>query len=103
MHRRVIVLLYGVATGELVQDENGYLFSYYPEYSGPPLSLSLPVSQRQFHSDTLHPYFASLAPEGWLKTRYSQVLKRDEKDLLGMLIDNGKNLIGAVQFKGKEE
>jgi len=97
MRRRVTVLLYGVATGELVQDENGY-----PEYSGPPLSLSLPVSQRQFHSDTLHPYFASLAPEGWLKMRYSQVLKRDEKDLLGMLIDNGKNLIGAVQFKGTE-
>lgn len=102
MHRRVTVLLYGMAIGELVQDEQGYLFSYYPEYSGPPLSLSLPVSQRQFFSATLHPYFTSLAPEGWLKNRYSQLLKRDENDLLGMLIDNGKNLIGAVQLKGTE-
>lgn len=103
MHRRVIVLLYGVPIGELLQDDSGFLFSYYPQYNGPPVSLSLPVSQRQFRSLTLHPYFASLAPEGWLKSRYSQLLKRDEKDLLGMLIDNGKNLLGAVQFKGMEE
>jgi len=44
----------------------------------------------------------SLAPEGWLRNRYSQLQQRDEKDLLGMLIDNGKNLIGAVQIRAEE-
>lgn len=103
MFRRVNVLLYGKLVGELVQDDSGFLFTYGRHYSGPPVSLSLPVSERQFYSETLHPYFASLAPEGWLKTRYSQLQHRDEKDLLGMLVDNGKNLIGAIQLVPAEE
>lgn len=67
------------------------------------ISISLPVAQRQFPSETLHPYFASLAPEGWLRQRYSQIQHRDENDLLGMLIDNGKNLLGAIQILPWEE
>lgn len=35
--------------------------------------------------------------------RYSQLQQRDEHDLLGMLIDNGKNLIGAVQLVSMQE
>ncbi|WP_220266910.1 HipA N-terminal domain-containing protein [Enterobacter sp. Colony194] len=102
MHRRVTVLLYGEPVGELVQEATGFRFTYRDDYQGPPLSLSLPVSQRTFHCATLHPFFVSLAPEGWLRNRYSQLQQRDEKDLLGMLIDNGKNLIGAVQIRAEE-
>lgn len=98
MRRRVTVLLYGEVVGFLSQDEQGYLFEYLPDYIGPPLSLSLPVAQRRFHREKLHPYFASLAPEGWLKKRYSQLQQLDEHDLFGILIQNGKNLIGAVQI-----
>lgn len=74
------------------------LFQYAPDYHGPAISISLPVAQRQFPSEMLHPYFASLAPEGWLRQRYSQIQHRDENDLLGMLIDNGKNLLGPSRF-----
>lgn len=103
MRRRVEVWLYGEPVGELRQDDNGYEFSYREGYVGPPLSLSLPVRVGRFHSQTLPPFFASLAPEGWLKMRYSQLQQRDEQDLLGMLIDNGKNLIGAVQLVNMQE
>lgn len=103
MHRRVKILLYGQAVGELTESEQGFLFRYYPHYQGPSLSLSLPVQQREFLSQRLHPYFASLAPEGWLRQRYSHLQKRDEHDQLGMLIENGKNLLGAVQILPVEE
>lgn len=103
MRRRVEVWLYGESVGELRQDDSGFAFSYRADYIGPPLSLSLPVRVRHFQSPTLPPFFASLAPEGWLKMRYSQLQQRDEHDLLGMLIDNGKNLIGAVQLVNMQE
>ena len=48
--------------GELVQEATGFRFTYRDNYQGPPLSLSLPVSQRIFHCATLHPFFVSLAP-----------------------------------------
>ena len=103
MRRRVEVWLYGEPVGELRQDIDGYEFSYRADYIGPPLSLSLPVRVGRFRSQTLPPFFSSLAPEGWLKKRYSQLQQRDEHDLLGMLIDNGKNLIGAVQLVNIQE
>lgn len=103
MQRRVNVFLYGENVGELQQNDDGFLFTYRQGYSGPALSVSLPVANGSFHHGTLHPYFASLAPEGWLNKRYSQLQHRDEADLLGMLIDNGENLIGAVRFSNKED
>lgn len=103
MRRRVEVWLYGEPVGELRQDDGGFEFNYRADYIGPPLSLSLPVRVGHFQSPTLPPFFASLAPEGWLKMRYSQLQQHDEHDLLGMLIDNGKNLIGAVQLVSMQE
>ncbi|WNN48690.1 HipA N-terminal domain-containing protein [Siccibacter colletis] len=102
MLRRVAVRLYGEPVGVLEQSDAGFCFTYHADYQGPPLSLSLPVSQRSFPRATLHPFFVSLAPEGWLKRRYSQIQHLDEKDLLGMLIHNGKNLIGAVQIEPED-
>jgi len=103
MRRRVKVWLYDRPVGWLTQENNTYLFEYSPDYTGPALSLSLPVQQRQFPSATLHPFFASLAPEGWLKRRYSQLQKIDESDLLGMLLHNGENLLGAVKLTAEEK
>ncbi|WP_244664720.1 HipA N-terminal domain-containing protein [Candidatus Symbiopectobacterium sp. 'North America'] len=56
------VYLYGQHIGQLSQSDEGYLFEYKTDYVGPPLSLSLPVSVGRFPRDSLHPYFASLAP-----------------------------------------
>lgn len=96
--RSVSIHLYGHRIGQLVQDTEGYLFTYDQHYQGPPLSISFPTNKRRFRSKTLHPYFVSLAPEGWLLKRYSQIQQIDDKDPFGILIQNGKNLIGAVQL-----
>lgn len=99
MARKVKVSLYGQVAGLLVQDEHGYRFTYDENYRGHSLSLSLPVSQKTFKSEILHPFFKSLAPEGWLLTQYSQLQKIDERDLLGILLANGKDLLGAVTME----
>lgn len=99
MYRQVVVFLYEQKIGSLRQDEQGFTFEYLSDYQGIPLSLSFPVAQRIFHSPTLFPYFASLAPEGWLKRRFSALQKIDERDLFGLLIQNGQNLIGAVRLE----
>lgn len=68
MHRRVTVLLYGEPVGELVQEATGFRFTYRDDYQGPPLSLSLPVSQRTFHCTTLHPFLSH-----WLRKAGSKI------------------------------
>ncbi|WP_275955810.1 HipA N-terminal domain-containing protein, partial [Pantoea agglomerans] len=40
-------------------------------------------------------FFKGLAPEGWLRKRYSEIQKIDDKDLFGLLMENGNDLLGA--------
>ena len=103
MFRQVTVFLYGKKIGHLRQDKQGFTFEYIDGYQGVPLSLSFPIRQKIFHSPFLFPYFASLAPEGWLKRRFGELQKIDEKDLFGILISNGENLLGAVKLVVGEE
>lgn len=99
MARTIEVLLYDVATGTLSESGERYSFTYYPNYTGPALSLSMPVRPQPYLSEKLHPFFKGLAPEGWLRKRYSELQKIDDKDLLGLLMQNGQDLLGAVVFR----
>ncbi len=98
MDRKVKVLLYGKFCGVLSQSSQGFTFEYDANYKGRSLSMSMPLDKGWFDSKELHPFFLSLAPEGWLKKRYSELQRIDENDPLGMLLSNGKNLLGAVQL-----
>lgn len=91
-------MLYGKLCGILSQNKQGFTFEYEQRYKGRSLSLSMPLEGGPFVSIDLHPFFLSLAPEGWLKNRYSELQEIDENDPLDMLLSNGKNLIGAVQL-----
>ena len=102
INRTANVLLYGEKIGVLTQDKTGFHFSYLPEYQGLALSLSLPVAHQTFHSEQLFPFFSSLIPEGWLKQKYKQFQQIDERDSFGLLLNNGKNLLGAVQILREE-
>lgn len=99
MYREVKVYLQQDFIGFLRQTERGYEFEYAENYQGKPLSLSLPRSKKQFFSPSLFPYFASLVPEGWLKKRYAETQRIDEKDIFSLLVNNGNNLIGAISIR----
>ncbi|SHH53489.1 serine/threonine-protein kinase HipA [Ferrimonas marina] len=91
--------MHGHVVGKLSQTDERFTFEYSPGYRGRPIAISLPVETGRFESSELFPYFSSLAPEGWLKKRYSAHQRIDERDLLGLLLANGENLIGAVQLR----
>lgn len=91
--------MYDELAGVLVEADNGYVFSYDNDYKGKPISLSMPINIKIHTSKHLHPFFKSLAPEGWLKKRFSEIQHIDERDALGFLIENGNDLLGAISIK----
>ncbi|ANS44222.1 Uncharacterized protein related to capsule biosynthesis enzymes [Serratia plymuthica] len=99
MARKIEVWLYGKAVGSLTEEKEGYTFGYYSGYSGPAVSLSMRVRPEPYFSEELHPFFKGLAPEGWLRKRYAEIQKIDDRDLFGLLMQNGNDLLGAVVFK----
>lgn len=96
MGRKVNVFMFGVLAGTLEEKDDKYVFTYNENYKGKPLSLSIPTSALVHESKELHPYFKSLTPEGWLKKRYSEIQRIDERDTFGFLIANGTDLLGAI-------
>ena len=91
--------MYDELAGVLVENDNEYVFSYDNNYKGKPISLSMPVNVKIHTSKQLHPFFNILAPEGWLKKRFSEIQQIDERDSLGFLIENGNDLLGAISMK----
>lgn len=94
------VLIAGQLTGVLTQDESGSLsFAYDDIYTGVPLSLSMPVSNKIFADKTARPFLFGLLPDSpgvrrSLGRRYG-VSGNNPFDLLSHI---GLDCPGAVQF-----
>lgn len=86
--------------GSLTQIEDEYTFTYHTDYlaGGTPLSFNLPLQEDVFVSTQLFPFFENLVSEGWLRRLQSQQQKIDESDRFGLLLANGRDLIGAVHI-----
>lgn len=87
--------------GVLAQHEDRFSFTYDPEYlaGGAPLSFHLPLQEAAFESEDLFSFFENLASEGWLRNIQATSQKIDEDDRLGLLMDNGNDLVGAVTIE----
>jgi serine/threonine-protein kinase HipA len=98
--RKARILMHDKVAGYLVEDENGYTFSYDAAYlkSGKPepISLTLPISDNPFVSKTMLPFFDGLIPEGWLLGIAEKNWKLKESDRMGLLLACCKDCIGAV-------
>jgi serine/threonine-protein kinase HipA len=84
--------------GILKQSDTGFIFTYDRSYfaSGTPLSFNLPLQKEPFKSNRLFPFFSNLATEGWLKRIQTRTQKIDETDTFGLILENGKDMVGAV-------
>jgi serine/threonine-protein kinase HipA len=86
--------------GWLIQDENGYHFIYNGAYlnskDAVPVSLTLPLQEATFNSNTLFPFFDGLIPEGWLLDIAEKNWKLNPRDRMGLLMACCKDCIGAV-------
>ena len=88
--------------GLLEKGDRGYRFSYFPEYLSAqnvqPVSLTLPLTDEPYESETLFPFFLGLIPEGWLLDITSRTLKIDPENSFGILLAAGGDCIGAVKI-----
>ena len=73
--KRGTVYYRDITAGELVKDDEGYLFRYDPTYfidpSMPDVSATLPKTQREYRSRVLFPFFFGLLAEGAQKDPFS--------------------------------
>lgn len=94
------VLLREHLAGLLTEDENGFTFAYDPDYLNQlwaeAVSLTLPLTDRQYHSLVLFPFFDGLIPEGWLLNIAERSWKINQRDRMSLLLACCKDCIGAV-------
>lgn len=96
--------LAGYLTGH---DRRNYTFVYedkwYSDNAKPALSLTLPKTQKEYHSEYLFPFFFNMLSEGVNKRLQSAQLRIDEEDHFGLLLATAQSdTIGAITIKPGE-
>ena len=81
------------------EDGKGYSFQYEPGYSGPPISLTMPVRDVPYLFDEFPPFFEGLLPEGFQLEALLRQKKLDRNDKFGQLLIIGADTVGAVTVK----
>ena len=95
--RRARVAMLGEAAGTLEERESArWIFRYDPDYEGPPVSLTMPVAEREHRFDTFPPFFEGLLPEGEMLEGLLRQQKIDRRDLFSQLLAVGADTVGAV-------
>lgn len=101
-YRIARVLVRGIPAGVLSETDAGYSFSYDPGYlasdNPSPVSLTLPLTEKEYESKTLFAFFDGLIPEGWLLDVVVRNWKLSEKDRFGILLVACKDPIGDVSI-----
>ncbi|MEY8593275.1 HipA N-terminal domain-containing protein [Butyricimonas hominis] len=97
------IFMYDHTAGTLTEDENGYTFVYDTGYlankHAEPVSLTLPLTDKPFVSNVLHPFFDGLIPEGWLLDIAQKNWKINNRDRMSLLLACCKDCIGAVSVQ----
>ena len=87
--------------GLLEKTDKGYRFTYYRGYlsskDAQPISLSFPLIEKVYESESLFPFFLGLIPEGWLLDIMSRTLKIDPENAFDILLATCGDCIGAVK------
>jgi serine/threonine-protein kinase HipA len=88
-----------VGSIDVAAENNGrftYSDEWYRHLSNPPLSLSLPLKKRSFHSALMRPYFEGLLPEADARQAIADKLGISKHSYLHILQALGDECIGAV-------
>ena len=104
--RRGKVFVQGRYAGMVEETEDGYSFAYdsgYLETNGPAVSLTIPLQEEPFFSETLFPFFDGLIPEGWLLSVVTRNWKLDPEDRFGLLLVSCEDSIGDVSVKNADD
>jgi serine/threonine-protein kinase HipA len=96
--RSAKVYVNSLEAGILSEIEFGkkYRFVYPEGYSGDPISVTMPVSQRIYEYDVFPPFFDGLLPEGYQLDGLLKFGKIDRNDLFSQLTAVGEDLVGNI-------
>ena len=96
--KRATVLVHGILAGFLDEIAAGkeYTFEYGPDYNGPPVLLTMPLSTHRYEFDRFPPFFEGLLPEGVSLEALLKEKKIDQHDYFEQLVCLGQDLVGAV-------
>ena len=103
--RSIKVYCQGVFSGVLEELPGGRCrFTYGDDYLAdtrlPPVSVSLPKTQKEYHGDALLPYFQSILSEGRNRKIFCAENRIDESDWFGMLCAYaGRDIPGSISLK----
>lgn len=101
--RKAKILYKDQEAGMLIQHDDGsitfkYDNSWISDGTKPAISLTLPKSQQEYHSDFLFPFFFNMLPEGSNKQIVCKLNRLDLNDYFGLLLTTAKSdNIGAIK------
>ena len=102
-YRRAAVYVRNKYAGILKETDEGYSFTYWSGYLADPgalpASITLPLSEEEYSSPVLFPFFDGLIPEGWLLDVACRNWKIDKNDRFGMLMVCCRDCIGDVSIR----
>lgn len=107
MNRAGNVYFKDVFCGVVSESDSGYTFLYDFDYlktkDNQSISLTMPLTNKPYHSKTLFAFFDGLIPEGWLLDIAEKNWKINYKDRMGLLLMCCKDSIGAVSVQKRNE
>ena len=106
IYRQAAVYVREHYAGVIRETDTGYSFSYDAGYidepNALPASITLPLTNDEYTSAVLFPFFDGLIPEGWLLDVASRNWKLDRNDRFGLLMVCCRDCIGDVSIRGVE-
>lgn len=95
--RKACVAVNGVQAGLLEELPDGkYQFTYFDNYHGAPVALTMPLTKNSYNFAKFPPFFEGLLPEGMMLEALLRKYKIDSNDYFGQLLMVGQDVVGAV-------
>jgi serine/threonine-protein kinase HipA len=96
--KKAKVFVAGKHAGYLIELEKGskYEFNYLDDYSGSPVSLTMPITQKKYKFDRFPAFFDGFLPEGVMLEALLKKTKLDSNDYFEQLMRVGGELVGDV-------
>jgi serine/threonine-protein kinase HipA len=98
--KKAKVYVQSILAGILEQTSEGFRFTYFANYSGPVVSLTMPVQSEPYDYKKFPAFFEGLLPEGDQLESMLRREKLDRTDYLSQLILVGGDLVGDVTVEG---
>lgn len=97
---KVLVLVNHMEAGILEElKDDQYQFTYHSEYTGAPISLTMPVNKMTYKFDKFPAFFEGLLPEGMMLEALLHKYNIDRNHYLTQLIKVGHDMVGAITIK----